>query len=167
MLYGDKNNQYAEMAAGKYESFHSGGINLGQSGGEAWTEAYNAIRKATIMIQNLHMLKNDHHVNDEQIADYEGQARFIRGYMYFLILRRYGPVPIIGEGLIDYEADYADVAMPRNTFDECVEFIAEEMQKAAALLPRKSERNTSDALRPSRGAALAVRAKALIYGASP
>ena len=165
MLHGDKNDNYADIAAGRYENWHTGGIAIGESGGEAWTEAYNAIRKATIMIQNLHMLKADHHVNDEQIADYEGQARFLRAYMYFLILRRYGPVPIIGEGIIDYEADYEDVALPRNTFDECVDFIASEMVKAAHLLPLR--RSTSDAVRPTRGAALATRAKALIFGASP
>lgn len=61
--------------------------------------------------------------------------------------------------------DYDGLARPRNTYDECVEYITSELVKAAQDLPL--ERGTNNIARPTRGAALAARAKVLLYAASP
>ncbi|MBO7194955.1 MAG: RagB/SusD family nutrient uptake outer membrane protein [Alistipes sp.] len=155
---GNRIDCYGYVTSGKWEDidYASG----------AWSEAYKGIRKATIMIQNVDMLVADsRYVNEDDVKDYKAQARFIRAYYYWLILRKYGPVPIIGEDVLDYNESYADLARPRNTFDECVDFIASEMVIAAKDLPET--RSTLEKIRPTKGAALATRAKALIYAASP
>ena len=155
---GNRIDCYGYVTSGKWEDidYASG----------AWAEAYKGIRKATIMIQNVDMLIADsRYVDEEMVLDYKAQARFIRAYYYWLILRKYGPVPVIGEDALDYTESYDELARPRNTFDECVDFIASEMALAAKDLPLR--RGALEIVRPTKGAALAARAKALIYAASP
>lgn len=131
-----------------------------------WSECYNGIRKATIFMQNVHMLIADsRYVTEDDVKDYHAQARFVRAYYYWLLLKKYGPVPVLGDEILDYNESYDDLARARNTFDEVVDFIASEMVIAAQDLPLS--RGILEAQRPTRGAALATRAKALIYAASP
>lgn len=61
--------------------------------------------------------------------------------------------------------DYDALACSRNTYDECANFIANEMVLAAYDLPML--RDNRNIARPTRGAALAARAKVLLYAASP
>ena len=102
---------------------------------------------------------------EEEKADLKAQARFVRAYYYWLLLRRYGPVPLLPEEGLDYTDSYDNLARQRNSYDECVEYIASEMVLAAKDLPL--ERGVNDISRPTRGAALAARARALLYAASP
>lgn len=127
-----------------------------------WPHAYKGIRQAAIFIQNVDMC---HELTPEERLDYKAQARFIRAYYYWKLLQKYGPVPIVPEGGQDYMDSYDRLSLPRNTYDECVDYIVSEMALAARDLPLK--RDLMSVARPTRGAALAVRAKALLYAASP
>lgn len=66
---------------------------------------------------------------------------------------------------MDYTKEYDELAYPRNSYDECVDYITSELLKAAGQLPL--QRSVQEVLRPTRGAALALRAKILLYAASP
>ena len=57
------------------------------------------------------------------------------------------------------------MSYPRNSYDEVVNYISEEMVLAAQSLPEKRDRQNVN--RCTKGAALAVRAKVLLYTASP
>lgn len=81
------------------------------------------------------------------------------------MLRAFGPVPIIPDEGVDYTKEYDELAYPRNSYDECVDYITGELLKAAERLPL--QRSVQEVLRPTRGAALALRAKILLYAASP
>lgn len=102
---------------------------------------------------------------EEERADMKAQARFVRAYYYWLLLRKYGPVPLLPDEGLDYTSDYDDLAIQRSSYDECVEYIESEMRLAAKDLPLT--RAINQVARPTRGAALAARARALIYSASP
>lgn len=128
----------------------------------SWQTCYQGIRQASIFIENIHLC-ND--FTEEKKADYKAQARFIRAFYYWKLLQKYGPIPIIPDGIMDYTAEYEDLSLPRNTYDECANYIASEMVEAAKYLPL--ERDLTNIARPTRGAALAVRAKVLLYAASP
>lgn len=128
----------------------------------SWDQSYKGIRQASIFIQNIDMNMK---ITAEERADFKAQARFVRAYYYWLLLRRYGPVPLLPEEGIDYTSSYDDIARGRNTYDECVEYIASEMILAAKDLPLS--RGVNQISRPTRGAALAARARALLYAASP
>lgn len=127
-----------------------------------WSQSYDGIRQASIFLENVHP---NSEITEEMYLDLKGQAYFIRGYLYWLLIRKYGPVPILPDEGLDYEAAYPDLARSRNTYDECTEYIAEQMLLAAKYL--ESDRISRGASRPTKGAALAVRAKAYLYAASP
>lgn len=127
-----------------------------------WSMSYSGIRQASIFLENVHP---GDEITEEKYRDLKGSAYFIRGYLYWLLLRKYGPVPILPDKGLDYEAEYSALSLPRNTYDECVEYISDQMLKAAELLPLN--RTARDASRPTKGAALATRAKVYLYAASP
>ncbi len=145
---------------GEYKQFKTG--TYGEGFRQSWIPSYQGIRQASIFIQNVDM---NTRFTEEERADLKAQARFVRAYYYWLLLRKYGPVPLLPDEGLDYTADYDDLAIPRNTYDECVEYIASEMVLAAKDLPLK--RPTNQIARPTRGAALATRMRALLYAASP
>jgi len=151
---------FSNYKFGQYGPQYGG--NVGDLISRPWDQSYEGIRQASIFIQNVHP---GDEITEERYKDLKGQAYFIRGYLYWLLLRKYGPVPILPDEGLDYEASYTDLAYPRNSYDECVEYISEQMLLAADHLV--SDRSSRDASRPTKGAALAVRAKAYLYGASP
>ena len=153
MYYGDRGEEYREFIHGEYNESRFQG---------SWLQSYAGIRQASILIDNVDINED---YTPEEIKDVKAQARFLRAYMYWLLLRKYGPVPVLPESAIDYNASYDDLSLPRNSYDECVDFISKEMLLAAQDLPYK--RDIINIGRPTKGAALAVRAKAYLYAASP
>lgn len=153
MYFGDRDDKYKKWKNGEYDENWEQGT---------WGACYEGIRKASIFIQNI---DQNMKFNDEERADLKAQARFVRGYFYWLLLRKYGPIPLLPDEGLDYTNDYISLARDRNTYDECADFIASEMQLAAHDLPLK--RGANNISRPTRGAALATRAKVLLYAASP
>ena len=153
MCYGDRNWEYRYF---KYAEYNE---NWKQ---DCWRQSYQGIRQASILIHNVDKNKE---VTPEQVADLKAQGRFVRAYLYWKLLQKYGPIPLIPDEGLDYTDSYESLAVPRSSYDECAEFIASEMQLAAKDLPLK--RTTRSVARPTRGAALAARAKVLLYAASP
>jgi hypothetical protein len=101
----------------------------------------------------------------QEIAQGKAEARFLRAYYYWLLLRKYGPVPLVPEEGIDYTKPYEELAIPRSSYDDCVELITKELATAALDLPLSH--TNRDRARPTKGAALAARAKVYLYAASP
>lgn len=157
MYFDGEGNRYANWKAGRYSE---SGLN-GESQG-IWENAYKGIRQAAILLNYIDMNKE---FNEVQIADMKGQAHFLKAYYYWIMLRTYGPVPIVPDNGIDYTKEYDEVAQPRSTYEECVDYIENELILAAEMLPL--QRSVEELARPSRGAALALRAKVLLFGASP
>lgn len=123
MYYGDTDDRYKRLKNGDYdENFLQG----------SWIDAYKGIRQASIFILNIDM---NEQMTPEERADYKAQARFVRSYFYWLLLRKYGPVPLLPDEGIDYTKEYDDLGLPRNSYDECVEYISNEMLLAAKDLP--------------------------------
>ncbi|SDG74535.1 Starch-binding associating with outer membrane [Pedobacter terrae] len=157
MYYGDESDGYKRWKNGQYTE---NGLN-GESK-EIWNTAYKGIRQASIFINNIDINTK---FTAKEIADLKGQARFLRAYFYWVLLRTYGPVPIIaGEG-IDYTKEYDDIAQPRNSYEECAVYLANELAEAARGL--SAQQGIQQVARPTRGAALALRARILLYAASP
>ncbi|MGV8134375.1 MAG: RagB/SusD family nutrient uptake outer membrane protein [Mangrovibacterium sp.] len=164
MYYGDRDGNYdsKDISALSYNEFHMGEYSENDKQG-TWEQSYKGIRNATTFIQHIDINKE---MSLEEIADYKAQARFVRAYYYWLLLRKYGPVPLLPDEGIDYTDSYDEVATPRSTYEECAEYIAAEMALAAKDL-QVSRRDEQSVARPTRGAALATRAKVLLYVASP
>lgn len=141
--------------------YRNGMYNEGDYQG-TWRQCYIGIRDASTFIRNIYVNKE---LSESDIADYRAQARFLRAYYYWLLVRKYGPIPLIPEGELDYTESYEKLEIPRSSYEECANYIAEEMAIAAKDLPLTRPARTI--AWPTRGAALAVRAKVLLYAASP
>lgn len=132
-----------------------------------WGQYYTAIRQANIVINNVGVVPVKEQVRPGVSMRYawRNEARFLRAYFYFEMLKRYGGVTLVGNKVFDINSD---LNLPRNSFEECVNYIVSEcdaikdtMLTAPLADPnRYSQRATS-------GAALALKAKVLLYAASP
>ncbi|MDD3038275.1 RagB/SusD family nutrient uptake outer membrane protein [Bacteroides sp.] len=165
MYYGDRDKaidgtknelSYNMFKLGEYDE---NSYNVG-----AWGACYKGIYQASVFIHNVYRCKE---MADWEIEDYKGQARFIRAYYYWLLLRRYGPVPIMPDEGVDYTESYEQIATPRSSYEEVAQYISDEMIQAAKELKYDRRVDNYNVARPTRGAALATRAYALIFAASP
>ena len=127
--------------------------------GDYWRNFYKGIRAASVFIDNADKIID---LTPELKEQAKAQARALRAMYYFYLMRIYGPVVLMGEKPVAVDAT---LQIPRNSFEECVNYVADELQKAAAILPVDY---SSDKLgHITKGIALAFRANALMYGASP
>lgn len=153
MYCGDRGNKYRTFKFGEYDENWFN---------DSYGQCYMSIRDASTMIHNIDI---NQELSKEEIADYKAQARFLRAYYYWLLLRRYGPIPLLPDEGMDYTASYDELALPRSSYKECAEFISAELALAARDLPL--ERSNREINKATRGSALAARAKVLLYAASP
>ena len=165
MYYGDRDSDYDPSKNElSYNMFRMGEYSENDKQG-TWSQCYRGIRNASTFIHNIYM---NTEMSEKEIEDYRGQARFARAYFYWLLLRKYGPIPLLPDEGLDYTDSYDDLATPRSTYEDCAEFISSEMLIAANEMKELGMvRGQDGSARPTVGAALSTRAKALIYAASP
>lgn len=130
-----------------------------------WKHYYTGIRSATYFINNVDGNEELQQINPNLIVQYKAEARFLRAFYYFMLMRQYGPVVIIGEDILPVDADAEDLQLARTPFDECVDYVVSELDEAAANLPAQAE--NADYGRVTKGAALAIKSRVLLYAASP
>lgn len=129
---------------------------------DRYSALYTGIRTASIFIHNVYKCEELSQVNRERM---EGEARFLRAFFYFTLVSQYGPVPLVPDEGQDISLSYEELALPRAPMDQLVEFMVADLERAARVLP--TEYSTSYVGRVTQGAALALRAKVLLYAASP
>lgn len=136
-----------------------------------WNHFYQGIRSATYFIhhidENTEMIENG---EQDRIVQYKAEARFLRAWFYYNLLRQYGPFVIIGEDVIPGDLDNSHVLMklPRSPYDECVEYIVSELEKAAEDLPvHFTEQSDIDYGRATQAMCVATKSRVLLLAASP
>jgi hypothetical protein len=122
-----------------------------------WSNFYAIITNCNIFFKNIGTASIDEAVKNRMI----GEVTFLRAYAYFRLVSLYGGVPIITDvfGLKD------NFDVTRNSYTECSDFIVQELAKAEDLLPVSY--TGANQGRVTKGAALALKARALLYAASP
>lgn len=158
MFFGDRGD---ELDGRSYKNYKNGEYTESWVQG-SWGSCYQGIRKASIFIYNI---DRNREMSKQEIAGRKAEARFLRAYYYWLLIRKYGPVPLVPDQGIDYTLPYEALALPRSHYDSCVNFITRELAIAARDL--SPDRTNRDIVRPTKGAALAARAKVYLYAASP
>lgn len=131
-----------------------------------WLNSFVAIRKVNLFLENVdNSAIIDDPTNPAREFDrtwYKGQAYFLRAWFQFDLFRRYGAFPIITKAL-DLVED--DIYLPRNTLEECYNQIIADLDRAIAVLPYMYD--DSNWHRPSKSIAQAVKARVMLYWASP
>lgn len=139
---------------------------------DKWQHYYNGIRAATYFMNNIDKNEEIRQLNGQQlITQYHAEARFLRALYYFMLMRQYGPVILLGDKDISPDATAEEMQFPRSSFDECVDYVVGEMDKAAEILPLVPQRNNQasdmEYGRATKGMALSVKSRLLLYAASP
>ena len=127
-----------------------------------WQQLYISIRACNKFFSNIDKLPVDNTLIDGKTLKERmtGEVTFLRAYFYYCLTSLYGGVPLVTK---TYELE-DDFNMARNSYEECVKFIAAECDKAAGLLPEINSGNNKG--RVTKGAALTLKSRILIYAAS-
>ena len=88
----------------------------------------------------------------------------MRAFYHYLLFEQYGPIIIVGDKV--YEATESQ-DMSRNSVDEVVEYLDKELLASADELSQEPIIDENYRAEPTKGVALAVRAKMWVYAASP
>jgi len=125
--------------------------------GMIWNNVYKYIRATNLFLERIEKAPFTDKTAKDQLT---GEVHFLRAFLYHNLVSVYGGVPVITKayGLSD------DFQVPRNSYEDCVKFISEECDKAAALLPLVQSGDNKG--RASKGGALALKARLLLYAAS-
>lgn len=153
-----------------YELVNSGSYNESTVGvrGEwtpkfnPWNKYYIAINQATVFMDNVEKCPELTH---EEQAQMKAEARFLRAYFYFNLFKQYGPIFLWFDTTPDMKIKAEDI--DRHTVDECVDFIESEMLKASEDLPNEVADPTTWKGRITKGAALGMRSRVLLFAARP
>jgi hypothetical protein len=122
-----------------------------------WEHHYKYIRACNLFFDQT---AQNTYANEALKNRLTGEVHFLRAYHYHNLVFLYGGAPIIEHA---YQLD-DDFQAPRNSFEECINFIVDDCEKAAALLPL--EQAGSNYGRATKGAALALKARVRLYAAS-
>lgn len=154
------------------QKFNDGSWNTVVTIDDQWKNMYSGIRTANVFLDGVKGLtfsdikyNSDYAAQMQQFALYPYEARFLRAFYYFELIKRYGDVPLITKVLTPEEANHVTPAK----FDSIVKFIVSECDSAALKLPKTfaSFSTTKEIGRATKGAAWALKARTLLYAASP
>lgn len=124
-----------------------------------WNRAYEFIYKMNYFLRAAE--SEDSRLEKETADRLKGEVYFLRAWAYYNLIQRYAGVPIIKvPHSIGGEEDFS---VERSNFDDCVDFILEDLDKADALLPSK---DATPRGRVNKDVALALRARVTLLAAS-
>lgn len=132
-----------------------------------WGTNYQAIRRVNIFIRGIDRVPLKFTFNDNQPMNraWKAEAKFIRALHYFELVKRYGGVPVVGDAVMDLDDD---LQLPRKNFSECVDYIVGELdaiKDSLRVIPIPNAQ--ADAHVVTKGAAMALKCRVLLYAASP
>lgn len=125
-----------------------------------WGTYYKAIRASFVFENNISRCTE---LSADLQTRYVGEAIFLRAYYYFLLLRQYGPVVLLTEQMSN-STDFGN--MQRTPFDECVEYVVGQLDRAEAMLPYSYEAEPINKGRATKVTCRAVKAEMLLLAAS-
>ncbi|WP_299762294.1 RagB/SusD family nutrient uptake outer membrane protein [uncultured Dokdonia sp.] len=122
-----------------------------------WTACYNGIGACNFVISNEERMMNNAPTSNFTTADVNdavGQALFLRGLYYYLLVKRFGGVPIKN----DFTTALNDA--PRSTEDEIYEFIIQDLTRSSQITFSKGATETG---RATNGAAYSLLGKVYLH----
>lgn len=130
-----------------------GGV-FSRSNGETFSAVWN-YKKINTVNKFIETYEN---ATEEKIRYMLGEAYFIRGYLYFEMVKRYGGVP-----LYDTPLDNVTVINNRASEEESWKFIKKDLDEAIRLLPDIQPIASEDKDRANRFTALSLKSRAMLY----
>ncbi|HWJ90060.1 MAG TPA: RagB/SusD family nutrient uptake outer membrane protein [Flavisolibacter sp.] len=155
--FGSSNVTKSMLTPSDYGIFDEGYWTGNRQRGMNWSIVYKFIRAANIFFEKIDKVPFDNVADKNRL---KGEVYFLRAYLYHNLVSMYGGVPIITKAYTLTD----DFNAPRETFENSIKFISGQLDSAAALLPLVYAAN--DKGRATKGAALALKSRVLLYAAS-
>jgi len=158
------------------QDFNSGNWSIYSNPDDAWARNYQGIRKTYDFSEGTDSITFiEYKIPDpvtyvarvSNMKMWRAEAQFLRAFYYFELVKRYGGVPIVDHKIsIAGETEYL-ATIKRNSFEDCMKYIVRLCDSSTLGLPlRLADIANADWGRPTVGAALALKARALTYAAS-
>ena len=162
--------QYA-LETGAINNYVNGGWSAANPYSRTWTKCYTAIADVCMYMEKIDQTDitdwqyNSNYPNwVQQMELFPYELRFLRAYFYFELFRAYGDVPLVTTTLTNAQAN----SITRTPADQIVKFIVEELDAIAPYLPVSYITEVGSEIgRATRIAAFALKARTLLYAASP
>ncbi len=129
-----------------------------------WNSMYIVVRRVNTILANIDKTR-DLVDGSREKNELLGYIYFMRAYAYYRLVMHYGPVVIIGDDVLETNEETQYYDRPRATFDESVDYVCGELERAAALMPATV--SASFFGRPVSGSALGLSARLRLIRASP
>jgi len=123
-----------------------------------WVLFYRIIRSSNIFLANV----DKSPLSAAKKKRVKAEARFVRAYHYANLLKHFGGIPLVGDNVFTTSDEGT---FNRNSFEECVNYISSELDAIAPDLPL--DYSGFDHGRITKGAALGLKSRVLLYAASP
>ena len=162
--------QYA-LETGAVNNYVNGGWSAANPYSRTWSKCYTAIADVCMYLEKLDQTDiTDWQYNPsystwvQQMELFPYELRFLRAYFYFELFRAYGDVPLVTTTLTNAQAN----SIERTSSDQIVKFIVEELDAIAPSLPVSYTTEVGSEIgRATKVAAFALKARTLLYAASP
>ena len=162
--------QYA-LETGAVNNYVNGGWSPANPYANTWNKSYTAIADVCMYLEKIDQADlTEWQYNSgyeswvQQMELFPYELRFLRAYFYFELFKTYGDVPLVTTTLTNAQAN----SVERTPADEIVKFIVDEIDAIAPYLPISYITEVGAEIgRATRIAAYALKARTLLYAASP
>jgi hypothetical protein len=157
----DRRDAYAKWS-GTIFNIARGFQNAANPIGNDWGGMYEGIRCCNILIEQAGTVPD---LPEWEKLQWIAEAKFLKAWFHFHLMRKWGPVPLIRKNL-PITADTEEVRVYRDPIDECFDYVIQLLDEALPDLPLK-EQSRDELGRITRPVAASVKAKIMVYAASP
>ncbi|MDR1121820.1 MAG: RagB/SusD family nutrient uptake outer membrane protein [Dysgonamonadaceae bacterium] len=149
--------------------------NIADLDGDAWDRNYSGIRRVNLFLEKIQLFPASTQLPVERIVRMKAEARLLRAYYYFELMKRWGGVPMLGDQVLDVNSD---VHIPRSTIDEVSNYIISEISPDVTACPNScfpdlhaaqstASEDPTEIGHVNQGVALALLSRLKLYLASP
>lgn len=127
---------------------------------------FRAIRDCNVFIENMNDLSKVPDISPDERKKWIAEAEFLKAYYHFILLRAYGPIPIVDVSP-SIDAPIEQLKLKRKPVDSVVNYIVSLLDKASSDLPSVIQNRTNELGRITKPIALSMKARVLVLAASP
>ena len=130
--------------------------------GNDWASMYQGIRCCDILIENITTVPD---MEMSEMQQWIAEAKFLKAYYHFNLIRKWGPVPVIRESL-PIDSDVETVRVYRDNIDDCFDYVISLLDEALPYLPLVNP-SVDEYGRITQTACAGLKARVCAYAASP
>ena len=162
--------QYA-LESGAVNNYINGGWSPANPLSNTWTRCYTGIADVCMYLEKIEQAdlsewkyNSGYDIWVQQMELFPYELRFLRAYFYFELFRAYGSVPLVTTTLTNAQAN----SIEKTDAADIVDFIVKELDAVAPYLPVSYTTEVGAEIgRATKVAAYALKARTLLYAASP